>query len=93
MTVKHDHLWLTPTFRNYMETSRFLFAVYCWLLAKLLGPFLFPQAIAPYIPRGNVKLSSALYEMVLFDFLKKDYKVSEVKVDILSRPLFLPPPI
>ncbi|KAK3752405.1 hypothetical protein QZH41_008609, partial [Actinostola sp. cb2023] len=30
------------------------------------------KAIAPYIPRGNVKLSSAIYEMVLYDFLKTD---------------------
>ena len=34
------------------------------------------QAIAPYIPRSTVKLNSAIYEMVLYDFLKKDYKVS-----------------
>ena len=33
------------------------------------------QAIAPYIPTSAVKLSSAIYEMVLYDFLKKDYKV------------------
>ncbi|XP_031573890.1 vacuolar protein sorting-associated protein 41 homolog [Actinia tenebrosa] len=32
------------------------------------------KAIAPYIPRGNVKLSSAIYEMVLYDFLKTDYQ-------------------
>lgn len=33
------------------------------------------QAIAPYIPTKAVKLSSAIYEMVLYDFLKKDVKV------------------
>lgn len=32
------------------------------------------EAIAPYIPTSAVKLSSAIYEMVLYDFLKKDYK-------------------
>lgn len=34
------------------------------------------QAIAPYIPTSTVKLSSAIYEMVLYDFLKKDDKVT-----------------
>ena len=39
--------------------------------------FVFPdQAIAPYIPTSSVKLSSAIYEMVLYDFLKKDDKVT-----------------
>ena len=37
--------------------------------------FFLNQAIAPYIPTSTVKLSSAIYEMVLYDFLKKDYKV------------------
>ncbi|XP_078376476.1 vacuolar protein sorting-associated protein 41 homolog isoform X2 [Oculina patagonica] len=32
------------------------------------------EAIAPYIPTSTVKLSSAIYEMVLYDFLKKDDK-------------------
>ncbi|XP_027048267.1 vacuolar protein sorting-associated protein 41 homolog [Pocillopora damicornis] len=32
------------------------------------------EAIAPYIPTKAVKLSSAIYEMVLYDFLKKDVK-------------------
>ncbi|KXJ11617.1 Vacuolar protein sorting-associated protein 41-like [Exaiptasia diaphana] len=32
------------------------------------------KAIAPFIPRGKVKLSSAIYEMVLYDFLKTDYQ-------------------
>ena len=34
------------------------------------------QAIAPYIPTNTVKLSSVIYEMILYDFLKKDYKVT-----------------
>ncbi|XP_067021435.1 vacuolar protein sorting-associated protein 41 homolog isoform X2 [Acropora muricata] len=32
------------------------------------------EAIAPYIPTCTVKLSSVIYEMILYDFLKKDYK-------------------
>lgn len=32
------------------------------------------EAIAPYIPTNTVKLSSAIYEMVLYDFLKKDHQ-------------------
>ncbi|XP_020616436.1 vacuolar protein sorting-associated protein 41 homolog [Orbicella faveolata] len=32
------------------------------------------EAIAPYIPTSTVKLSPVLYEMVLYDFLKKDVK-------------------
>jgi len=41
--------------------------------------FVYEQAIAPYIPRDKVKLSSAIYEMVLYDFLKTDYQVMLVE--------------
>ncbi|XP_048576551.1 vacuolar protein sorting-associated protein 41 homolog isoform X2 [Nematostella vectensis] len=47
------------------------------------------KAIAPYIPRGNLRLSKAIYEMVLDDFLKTDSKkfqdlVKEWPADLYS---------
>lgn len=36
------------------------------------------KAIAPYLPRGDPKLSPAIYEMVLKDFLLTDIEVCNI---------------
>lgn len=33
------------------------------------------QAISQYLPRGDLRLRPAIYEMILHDFLKTDYEV------------------
>lgn len=35
-----------------------------------------PQAISQYLPRGDLRLRPAIYEMILHEFLKTDYEVS-----------------
>ena len=34
------------------------------------------KTISPYIPRGDLRLSKAIYEMILNDFLQTDLEVS-----------------
>lgn len=33
------------------------------------------QAISQYLPRGDLRLRPAIYEMILHEFLKTDYEV------------------
>lgn len=33
------------------------------------------QAISQYLPRGDLRLKPAIYEMILYEFLKTDYEV------------------
>lgn len=33
------------------------------------------QAISKYLPRGDLRLKPAIYEMILYEFLKTDYEV------------------
>lgn len=35
----------------------------------------FSQAISQYLPRGDLRLRPAIYEMILHEFLKTDYEV------------------
>ncbi|KAK2570430.1 Vacuolar protein sorting-associated protein 41-like protein [Acropora cervicornis] len=51
------------------------------------------EAIAPYIPTNTVKLSSVIYEMVLYDFLKKDYKKFQALIKYWPADLYSVQPI
>lgn len=37
------------------------------------------QAISQYLPRGDLRLKPAIYEMILYEFLKTDYEVQLTK--------------
>lgn len=56
-----------------MKCKRFsLFAAhFCHLTLHLS----LNQAISQYLPRGDLRLRPAIYEMILHDFLKTDYEV------------------
>lgn len=45
------------------------------LVSYLKGLFLPPQAISPYLPRGDPVLKPLIYEMILHEFLESDYEV------------------
>ena len=57
----------------------------CWVCFSYLFLFspsyqclfssLWFQAISQYLPRGDQRLKPAIYEMILYEFLKTDYEV------------------
>lgn len=42
------------------------------------------QAISQYLPRGDLRLRPAIYEMILHEFLKTDYEVSYTPTRVQS---------
>lgn len=44
-------------------------------LINITPPPLYFQAISQYLPRGDLRLRPAIYEMILHEFLKTDYEV------------------
>lgn len=47
--------------------------------------FLFlPEAISPYLPRGDPVLKPLIYEMILHEFLESDYEVRHSDIVILT---------
>lgn len=49
-------------FSIYTSTTHLLHSFFC-------------QAISQYLPRGDLRLRPAIYEMILHEFLKTDYEV------------------
>lgn len=47
---------------------------WCYLLIGQFSSLWF-QAISQYLPRGDLRLKPAIYEMILYEFLKTDYEV------------------
>lgn len=46
-----------------------------WVFNQYVASSLMFQAISQYLPRGDLRLRPAIYEMILHEFLKTDYEV------------------
>lgn len=53
---------------------RVCFTCFYLLIDVSFSPLWF-QAISQYLPRGDLRLKPAIYEMILYEFLKTDYEV------------------
>lgn len=57
------------------QIERWVCFTWFYLLIDVSFSSLWFQAISQYLPRGDLRLKPAIYEMILYEFLKTDYEV------------------